>query len=128
MDVMRAADLYSQGWKLRQIGAELGVTATTVGDQLRSAGVTMRRGGPPALPASTQQITELRDRGLTWSEVAEQVGMTVSGAWSRHQRARSPKPAQFGSRFLPMPLIRTLPLVSGQPSLIILVEPPPALS
>ena len=30
MDVKRAADLYAQGWTLRQIGAELGVTATTV--------------------------------------------------------------------------------------------------
>jgi hypothetical protein len=30
VDVERAADLYGQGWTLRQIGAELGVTATTV--------------------------------------------------------------------------------------------------
>ena len=48
MDVKRAADLYAQGWTLRQIGAELGVTATTVSHQLRRAGVTMRRGGPPS--------------------------------------------------------------------------------
>jgi hypothetical protein len=54
-----------------------------VGYQLRGAGVTMRRGGPPSHPASTQQIRELRDQGLTWNEVAKQVGMTVSGAWSR---------------------------------------------
>ena len=48
VDVKRAADLYAQGRTLRQIGAELGVTATTVSHQLRRAGVTMRRGGPPA--------------------------------------------------------------------------------
>jgi hypothetical protein len=96
VDVERAADLYTQGWTLRQIGAELGVAAATVSHQLRRAGVTMRRGGPPAHPASTQQILELRNQGLTWPAVAEQVGMTVSGAWSRHRRARPSKPPQLG--------------------------------
>jgi hypothetical protein len=96
VDVKRAADLYAQGWTLRQIGAELGVTATTVSRQLRRAGVTMRRGGASAHPASTQQILELRDQGLTWPEIAEQVDMTVSGAWSRYRRARPPKSPRLG--------------------------------
>ena len=96
MDVKRTADLYSQGWTLRQIGAELGLTATAVGNQLRSADVTMRRGGPPARPASTEQILELRDQGLTWNEVAKQIDMTVSGAWSRYRRARPPKSPRLG--------------------------------
>jgi hypothetical protein len=39
----RAADLYAQGWTLRQIGAALGVTATRVGNQLCSAGVPISR-------------------------------------------------------------------------------------
>ena len=56
----------------------------------------MRSGTPPAHPASTQRILDLRDQGLTWSEVAEQVDMTVSGAWSRHQRARPPKRPRLG--------------------------------
>jgi Homeodomain-like domain len=56
VDVKRATDLYAEGWTLRQIGAELGVTATTVTQQLRRAGVTMRQGGPLAHPTSTQQI------------------------------------------------------------------------
>jgi orotate phosphoribosyltransferase-like protein len=90
VDVKRAADLYARGWTLRQIGTELGVTATTVNYQLRRAGVTMRRGGASAHPASTQQIVELRDQGLTWPEIAEQVDMTVSGAWSPSRRARPP--------------------------------------
>jgi hypothetical protein len=68
VDVKRAADLYSQGRTLRQIGAELGVPWTAVGHQLRRVGVTMRRGGPPAHPASTQQILELRYPGLTWNQ------------------------------------------------------------
>jgi hypothetical protein len=96
VDVKRAADLYAQGCTLRQIAAELGVTETTVSDQLRSAGVTMRRGGPPAHPTSTDRIVELRNRGLTWSEVAEQVDMTVSGAWSRYRRAQPPKSRSLG--------------------------------
>jgi len=44
VNVERAADLYAQGWTLRQIGDDQGVSWTTVSDQLRRAGVTMRRG------------------------------------------------------------------------------------
>lgn len=44
VDVERAADLYGQGWTLRQIGAELGVHLGTVSRQLQRVGVTMRRG------------------------------------------------------------------------------------
>jgi Sigma-70, region 4 len=96
VDVKRAADLYAQGRTLRQIGAELGVTPTTVSHQLRCAGVTMRRGGASAYPASTQQILELREQGMTWPEIAEQVDMTVSGAWSRYRRARPPRSPRLG--------------------------------
>jgi hypothetical protein len=55
----------------------------------------MRRGAP-AHSASTQRILELRNRGLTWNEVAKQVDMTVSGAWSRYRRARPPKSPRLG--------------------------------
>jgi DNA-binding NarL/FixJ family response regulator len=64
VDVKRAADLYAKGWTLRQIGTELGVHWSTVSEQLQSAGVTVRRGGPAAHPASTQQILKLRDQGM----------------------------------------------------------------
>ena len=37
-----------------------------------------------------------RDRGLAWTEVAKQVDMTVSGAWSRYRRARLPKSPRLG--------------------------------
>jgi hypothetical protein len=63
VDIQRATDLYAEGWTLCQIGAELGLTATMASDQLRGAGVTMRRTGPRAHPASTRQILELRDQG-----------------------------------------------------------------
>jgi hypothetical protein len=58
VEVERAAELYAQGWTLRQIGAELGIPWTAVGHQLRSAGVTVRRGGPQAHPA-TQLILRM---------------------------------------------------------------------
>jgi hypothetical protein len=64
MDVKCAADLYAQGWSLRQIGAELGVHWNTARERLQGAGVTMRRGTPPH-PAPTQQILKLRGQGLT---------------------------------------------------------------
>jgi len=49
VDLKRAADLYAQGRTLREIGAELGVTSTTVSEQLRRAGVTMRRAVLPLI-------------------------------------------------------------------------------
>jgi hypothetical protein len=130
VDVEHAADLYAQGRTLRQIGAELGVTATTVSDQLRRAGVTMRRGGPAAHPAPTQRILEFRDQGLTWPEIAEQVDMTVSGAWSRYRRARPPESPRLGrwQQVLADALDENLRLVSGRRSPIISVERPPGLS
>ena len=96
VDVKRAADLYAQGRSLRQIGAELGVHWSTVSERLQSAGVTMRSVGASANPVPTQQILELRDQGLTWNEVATQLGMTVSGVWSRYRRARQSKPPRLG--------------------------------
>jgi hypothetical protein len=87
---------YAQGCTFRRIAAELGLTESTVSDHLRRAGVTIRRGGPPAHPASTQQIVELRDQGLSWNAVAERVGMTRSGAWSRYRKARPPQAQRFG--------------------------------
>jgi hypothetical protein len=55
-DVKRAADLYAQGWMLRQIGAELGIPWKAVGNKLRRANVTVRRRGTPrAHTASTQR-------------------------------------------------------------------------
>jgi hypothetical protein len=96
VDVKRAAAMYAQGWTLRQIAAELGITASTVSDQLRRAQGHHASRRCSAHPASTQQILELRDRGLTWNEVAEQVDMTVPGAWSRYRRARPLKPPRLG--------------------------------
>ena len=41
--------MYAEGWSL-------GIHWGTVSQQLQSAGITMRLSGPPAYPASTQQI------------------------------------------------------------------------
>jgi hypothetical protein len=103
VDLQRAADLYAQGWTLRQIGAELGVPWTAVGHQFRGAGVTMRRVGPPAHPASTQRIVQLRNQGLTWPEVAQQVDTSDSKGWRLEAmtlpvaRARTTTPRPYGT-------------------------------
>jgi hypothetical protein len=90
----------------------------------------MRRSGPSAHPASTDEIMELRDQGQTWNEVAKQVDMTVSGAWSRYRKARPPKPSRLGrwQQVLADALDENLRLVSGRRSPIISVERPPGLS
>ena len=130
MDVKRAAELYAQGRTLSQIGAELGVQSNIVHDHLRRAGVTMRPVGAPTHPASTQEILYLRDKGLTWTEVAKRVDMTVSGAWSRYRNARPPSRRAWtdGSRFSKRRLTKTSRSVFEPPSLIISAAPPPELS
>jgi hypothetical protein len=66
VDVNRAGDLYAKGWSLRQIGAELGASRTTVSERLRQAGVTMRRGSPLAhaglISRSAPSVTALWER------------------------------------------------------------------
>jgi hypothetical protein len=90
----------------------------------------MRGGGPSAYPASTQLIVELRDQGLTWPEIAEQVAMTVSGAWSRTggPGRQSLHAWVVGRGFSPTHLTRTWRLASVQRSLIVSAEPPPVLN
>jgi hypothetical protein len=128
VDVKRADDLYDQRRTLRHIGAELGISSTTVSEQLRRAGVIMRRGGPSSHPVSTQRILVLRDQGLTWNEVAKQVDLTVSGVWSRYRRARPPKSPRLGRWQSPMRLTNTWRSESERPSLIISAEPPRELN
>jgi hypothetical protein len=96
VDVKRAAELYAQGWTLSETGAERCVQSNIVHDHLRRAGVTMRPVGAHTHPTSTQEILDMRDQGLTWTEVARRVDMTVSGAWSRYRNARPPKPPRLG--------------------------------
>ena len=130
MDVKRAAELYAQGWTLSEIGAELGVQSNIIHDHLRRTGVTMRPVGAPTHPASTQEILDLRDKGLTWTEVANRVDMTVSGAWSRYRKARPPKPPRLGrwQQVSPRRLTKTWRSAFEQPLLIISVASPRELS
>jgi hypothetical protein len=108
--------LYAQGWTLRQIGAELSVDWRTVSQRLQSAGVTMRRSAPPAHPASTQQILELRDRGMTWNEIAKQADMTgCLEPLPEGPATKVPTLRAVGRGFSPTRLTRTLRLAFEQP-------------
>ncbi|WP_405819578.1 helix-turn-helix domain-containing protein [Streptomyces sp. NBC_01390] len=40
--MVKAKELYEQGWSARQIGAQLGVCTSTVSKKLKRAGVEMR--------------------------------------------------------------------------------------
>jgi hypothetical protein len=86
--------------------------------------------GPPAHLASPEQIVELRDQGLTWNETAEQVDMSVSGAWQPLSADPPPNPPRLGrwQQVLADALDQNLAIGVGQLSLIILAEPRPVLS
>lgn len=96
VDVEQARRLYAEGASLRQVGTELGVSATTVRRHLIRAGVAIRSGGPTSLSTSDKEILRLRDSGLDMTEVADRLGLTVSGAWSRYRKARPPAPTRLG--------------------------------
>ena len=50
----------------------------------------------PHIPPPPNGSLSCRDQGLTWNEVAKQVDMTVSGAWSRYRKARPPESPRLG--------------------------------
>jgi hypothetical protein len=62
--------LYVQGWILRKSVPSSASPRPPSANQLRRARVTMRRGAP-AHDVSTDQILQLRDQGLSWTEVAD---------------------------------------------------------
>ena len=130
MDVERAAELYAKGWTLSQIGAELGLRGNVVHDHLRRAGVTMRPSAHLPTQPPPKWSSTCVDQGLTWSEVAKQVDMTVSGAWSRYRKARPPKPPRLGrwQQVFGEALDQNLAIAVRATSSIISVAPPPELS
>lgn len=65
-----------------QVGERLGIAGATVSRRLRKAGVKARKPGAP-LPVDDMDILRLRSEGLLWQRIAEEVGMTPTGARSR---------------------------------------------
>ncbi|CAM3460968.1 hypothetical protein [Stackebrandtia soli] len=70
-----------------EIAAVLHCSPDQVRDRLRKQGVEVHRTGPRELPVSTDDIIELRDNGLSWSQVAHAVGMSKSGSARRYHAA-----------------------------------------
>jgi hypothetical protein len=130
VDVKRAANLYNRVIACARSVPSWRAPWTAVSHQLPSAGITMRTGLLPLVPLPHNRSLSSVTKGLTWAEVAKQVDMTVSGAWSRYRRpgSRSPHAWAGGSRCSPTPLTRTLHLASVQPSLTISVEHSPQLT
>ena len=66
---------------------------TTIYYHLRRQGMTLRPTGVRGLRRmpTTQRIEQLRAEGITWAQVAEQVGMSIDGVKERIYRARSAK-------------------------------------
>ena len=90
VDVAQVIALYEAGRSLNQIAEKFGVRHTTIYYHLRRQGVTLRPTGVHGLRRmpTTQRIEQLRAQGLTWAQVAEQVGMSTDGVKRRIYRAR----------------------------------------
>ena len=90
VDVAEVIALYQAGRSLNQIAEKFGVRHTTIHYHLRRQGVTLRPTGVKDLRRmpTTQRIEQLRAQGLTWAQVAEQVGMSTDGVKRRIYRAR----------------------------------------
>ena len=87
VDIDRATALYRSGMSLAEVAAELGMSPSGIDEQLRKAGVVMRRQGAPRMDVDDDWILQLRAEGLTWREISDTVGMTQSGVRTRHKKA-----------------------------------------
>lgn len=88
MDVVRAIELYAQGAPMRVIADDLGVAESTVGRNLRRAGVQTHRAGAKRALVTDRDIIRIRMEGKLWREVAAEVGMTMNGVHARYRRLR----------------------------------------
>ena len=84
----RAARRYESGRTLREIAAELGSDSKTVWRHI-SGRVDTRRVGPRGRTDITDdQVVELRDElGLSWTQLAAELGMSRTGVRARYLRA-----------------------------------------
>ena len=100
VDLAEVIALYKAGRTLKQVAAQLGVNPTTVYYHLRRQDVTLRPTGVRGLRRmpTTQRIEQLRAQGLTWAQVAEQVGMSVDGVKHRIYRSRKRAKRSGGDR------------------------------
>ncbi len=74
--------LYESGMTVREVAKRMHLSTPTVTAKLKAAGVPTRNRGRRH-PADDMEILRLRSTGLTWREVAAEVGMTQPGVVSR---------------------------------------------
>ena len=82
----RLAREYGRGATLRALADKYGVNESTIRHHLRGV-VETRRSGPPSAPATDDEIVTLRDSGMSWQAVADQVGMSRTGVRIRYAQA-----------------------------------------
>lgn len=88
VDVAEAARLYEAGNSLMEIGETLGCNWMTVQRRLKAAGIELRtRGKATRVRASLDEILDLVDDGLSYKEIAAQLGCTVNGIKNKLYRA-----------------------------------------
>jgi transposase-like protein len=84
---VKVAELFGKGLDRKSIAAELGVPAHRVGSDLRALGLTNR-----ARYLDRTRAFELADSGMSWPQVAAEIGITHSTlcAWMRKAGRQPP--------------------------------------
>jgi lambda repressor-like predicted transcriptional regulator len=79
---------YKRGRSLPNLGREFGVSAATIGTYLKKAGIARRpRGGTMQVtPEITRMAAGLRDKGLSWWDIAQVIGFSET-ILKRHVRS-----------------------------------------
>jgi hypothetical protein len=92
----RVASAYQAGATTREIAAEHGVHEATIRQWLAREAIARRRTGPRGrLDVTDELILELREVGLSYREIALDVGMSKSGARQRWLAASGqPRPGR----------------------------------
>lgn len=87
--VIYAIAQYKRGRSMPNIGREFGVSAATLGTYFEEAGIARRpRGGTlQVTPDITQLAKGLRDKGLSWWDIAQVIGFSET-ILKKHVRAQ----------------------------------------
>jgi hypothetical protein len=87
-DPARWPDLYRAGLTLAEVAQLVDADESTVRRALAKAGVERRHpGSQPNRDIPTSRIIALREAGLGWRRIGQQVGMSDTGAYRRYHRA-----------------------------------------
>lgn len=87
--------LYRSGMSIKDISIVVGYSHNTVSRHLKRAGVLVEKRGRPRIPKTMEntkpewrEAYRLRQKGWTFQQIADHLGVTQQGAWGMVEKIR----------------------------------------